>query len=169
MRVMVTTLLILAGCDDTSKDTETAPPIEQGDDTAEVCGGTAPVCSELTVEARDGLFDYEGTDYPVLRVGATGEDADADMKTMTVELWWDDVVDGAVDTAALGELGSYTFDTDACASSGNTLYIDFAVDGTRFDYVTTYEFAGRVYDSTDMASEIVIASGTTPNELGEAR
>jgi hypothetical protein len=135
----------------------------------ETCGGTAPVCSELTVEAREGLYDFEGTDSPVLRVGATGEDADADMKTMTVELWWDEVVDGAVDTAALGELGSYTFDTDACASSGNTLFIDFQVDGNRFEYVTTYEFAGRVYDSTDMASEIVIASGTTPNELGEAR
>lgn len=169
MRLLVTTLL-LVGCADPEKDTETAPPINTGDDTAvETCGGSVPVCTELTVEAREGLFDYEGTDYPVLRVGATGEDEDADMKTMTVELWWDDVVDGVVDTSELGELGAYTFpDSGDCSTTGNTLYTDFAVDGNRFEYLTTYEFAGRVYDSTDLYSEIVIASGTTPNELGEA-
>ena len=169
MRLLVTTLLLVA-CADPAKDTETAPPINQGDDTAvETCGGTAPVCSALTVEALEGLYDFEGTDSPVLRVGATGTDADSDMKTMGVELWWDDVVDGAVDTSAAGELLSYTFpDSGACSTTGNTLNVDFQVDGNRFEYETAYEFAGRVYDTTDLYSEIVIASGTTPNELGEA-
>jgi hypothetical protein len=163
-------LFLFAGaCIDTTKNPSTdAPPINQ-DDTGEplTCEGTAPVLSELVVE-NYGLYNFEDGPAPSLKVAATGMDDDGDLHRMDLLVWWDNVVDGTVDTSGEGTTsGIIAMDPDPCATPEATYALVFEVDGKRFDYSTAYEFAGEVYDNAGLVSAQVVASGVTPNESGD--
>jgi hypothetical protein len=156
-------LLTLFACTTEKEDDTEAPPVEQEEDSPTVCEGAAPTLTELVVEEHDELVDFEGTLSPALKVAATGKDDDGDLHRMNMTLWWDDVVDGTVDTSGAGsEIGYYAMDEDRCGTFEATYGVLFEVEGNRFDYETAYEFAAQVYDDAGLVSEIFIASGTTP-------
>ncbi len=162
--------LVLAGCPATDKDSGEPPPVSQDTDTAAPsCEGTAPVLTELVVEDYGELYPFEDGDAPALLVAATGEDDDADLHEMNLIVWWDDVVDGEVDTSGAGtEAGVRTMNDDEVCTTGEATYgIIFQVDGNRFAYTTAYEFVGEVYDAAGMVSNRLVASGTTPGPAPE--
>lgn len=153
------------GCaPDETDDKGDAPPINTGEDSAVVeCDGTAPVLTDLVVEGMIYPFEVEA---PALVVSATATDADSDLHRMDVRVWWDDVVDGVVDTSGEGTAaGYYTFDSDPCATAQATYGLAFEVDGTRFDYATAYEFAAEVYDDAGLVSGQLVAHGVSPEAL----
>ncbi|MDP2313932.1 MAG: hypothetical protein Q8P41_13580 [Pseudomonadota bacterium] len=160
-------LALLGACNPDEKDSSDAPPINQDEDSPVICDGTAPVITELSVGNYGELFDFEGTLAPALLVAATATDDDGDLHRMNMTLWWDDVVDGTVDTSAAGtEAGYYAMDEEPCGMFEATYGLVFEVDGNRFDYATEYEFAAEVVDDAGLVSAQVIASGTAPNMDG---
>ena len=161
--------LLLAACDGSDEDSSKAPPINQNDDSGDpVCEGTAPVITELVVENYGGLYPFETGDAAALQVSATGTDADADLHRMNLVLWWDDVVDGSVDTSGAGtEAGYYRFeDTEPCAGDEATLGLIFEVGDARFQNATPYEFAAVIWDDAGLVSEVAVADGVAPNADG---
>ncbi|MDP2310454.1 MAG: hypothetical protein Q8P18_30835 [Pseudomonadota bacterium] len=159
--------LLSAACTGEAKDTGSdAPPINQDDTSVVTCAGTAPVASELVVE-NYGLYPFEDGDAPALKVAATGTDDDGDLHRMDLVVWWDDVVDGAVDTSGEGTTsGIIAMDPDPCGTFAATYALLFEVDGIRFDYATAYEFAAEVYDDAGLVSGQIVADGVTPNMDG---
>jgi hypothetical protein len=157
----------LVGCAPDEEEDSKAPPINEGGDTAvTVCEGTAPVLTELVI-SNGGIQDFEGEDSPSMVVAATGTDADSDLHRMDLRLWWDDVVDGAVDTSATGTAaGYYAMDPDPCATAEATYGIVFEVDNNRFLFGTAYEFAAVIYDDAGLESAMFIDDGIAPNEDG---
>lgn len=161
-------LVLGLGCptpDDKENTDDSAPPINQDDTAPTVCDGTAPTITDLIIE-DGGVRDFEGEDAPSLKVAAETSDDDGDLHRMNMTVWWDDVVDGVVDTSGTGtEAGWYAMNEDECATYEATYGILFEVDGSRFEYETAYEFAAIVYDDAGLVSEQVIDSGTTPAAL----
>lgn len=162
-------LALLAGCPDPNqKDTGGDEVIEQGGDTdEETCEGTNPVLSELTVE-NFGMYEFEGEESPALKVTASGDDDDGDLHDMNLQIWWDDVVDGAVDTSSSGvEGGFYAMGDTDCGTFSANYNLLLEVDGDRFEYGVAYEFAAVIFDAAGLDSgEPVIASGVAPNADG---
>lgn len=158
----------LVGCAPDEEEDSKAPPINEGGDTAvTVCEGTAPEITELFVGNYGELYPFETGDAPALQVAATGTDADSDLHRMDLRLWWDDVVDGAVDTSATGTAaGYYAMDPDPCATAEATYGIVFEVDNNRFLFGTAYEFAAVIYDDAGLESAMFIDDGVAPNEDG---
>ena len=154
----------LAGCaPEEEKDTELPPVANDTDDEPVVCEGTPPVIEELTVGDLGKLYDFEDGPSPALVVRAKTEDEDGDLHQMGGTYWYDDVIDGVVDTSDAGSDGGYIrMNEEDCGTSSANYGIVFEVDGNRFEYETTYEFAMEVYDAAGLISERVVASGTTP-------
>jgi hypothetical protein len=163
---MLVVMLFAACVDDTKDGSDDAPPLHDTEE--ETCEGTAPTLDQLVIEPYDGLYEYEDGPAPALTVSATGSDEDGDLDNMRLVVWWDDVVDGAVDTSGAGEdAGYYQMDPDPCHSYADITYgIIFQVDGNRFDYATAYEFAGVIYDAAGLVSNELVADGMTPNADG---
>lgn len=165
---MVMLMLALAGCaEEAEKDTE-APPIENDIELEPlVCEGTAPELTELTVGDYGELYDFEDGPAPALLVAATATDSDGDLHEMAITWWFDDVIDGAVDTSAAGEEQGYIrMEEQDCATAEATYGVVFEVDGNRFDYETAYEFAVIAYDAAGLATGQLVASGVTPAAAG---
>ena len=157
---------LLVGCDGGEKESGSeAPPINQDDSGSADCSGTAPVINELTVAAGDPITTDGGT-FPSLVVQAEIEDADRDLYTVSMDLWYDTVVDGAVDSSGDPLTASpYEVDEDPCETSLTSYGLQIGVDGTNFDYETAYEFLAVVYDAHGDASAPVVADGVTPGPL----
>jgi hypothetical protein len=166
MRIGLLTALLL-GCSGDTKDTGSDPgSVAQDTDTAVVtCEGTAPVLTELEVGDYGQLYPFEDGEAPALLVAATAEDADSDLHRMNLIVWWDDIIDGTVDTSGVGnEAGYYAMNEETCGTAEATYGILFEVDGDRFAYTTAYEFTAEVYDDAGLVSNRVTASGVTPGE-----
>lgn len=157
-------LLALAGCPSPEKEGDTEiPSVDNTPDSAEPCDGTNPVLEALVVEDYGELYDFEDGPAPALLVAASAEDDDGDLHRMALTYWYDDVVDGVVDTSAAGTESTYFAMADeACATPRATYGVVFEVDGRRFEYETAYEFAVEVYDAAGLASNQLVASGVTP-------
>lgn len=164
---LVALALFAAACIEDPKHTgNDAPPINQDDTSVVTCEGAAPVLTELLIE-NNGIYDFEDGPAPSLKVAATGADDDGDLHRMNLVVWWDAVVDGTVDTSGEGTTsGIIAMDPDPCATPEATYALVFQVDGKRFDYATAYEFAGEIADDAGLVSEVVVASGVTPNMDG---
>ena len=159
--------LIGAGCSGSGgKDSEgTAPPINQDDTGAVSCEGTAPVINELLVAAGDPITTDGGT-FPSIVVQAEIEDDDRDLHTVSMDLWYDTVVDGSVDQSGEAIAASpYQVDEDPCETGLTTYGLQIGVDGVNFEYDTAYEFLAVAYDAHQTASAAVVADGVTPGPL----
>lgn len=89
MRPMLTaSLLALVAC----QGTDLVAP----DGVAAACGDSAPVIEALLVEEGDP-FVIGGEEVPGMFVNVTVSDADGDLHWFEMRLWWDDVIDGAVE------------------------------------------------------------------------
>jgi hypothetical protein len=157
--------LALLGCtpEEESKD---GPPIYTGGDTGEEsCAGTAPTIIYMTIE-NGGMKDFEGALWPTVLLQVDARDDDGDLDFATLEMWWDNEVDGTVDTS--GEPLTkkiFTSDSKPCRQNDGSYGLYLQV-GTGLTYNTTYDFAARVGDSSGLRSEIEVESMTTPKEDG---
>jgi hypothetical protein len=161
-------MALFAACVNDKEDDTEGPPLS-GDDTAvETCDGTAPEVSELEIGPYGQLYSFEDGDNPAMVVSTTATDADGDLNRMDVVLWWDDVVDGTVDTSGAGEEGGYYQMKDTtCGTFTATYNLLMEVNGGRFAYSTPYEFAAQAIDDAGLVSEvIVVADGISPDESG---
>jgi hypothetical protein len=181
--VIALALLLACGTKDDAVDTDTAVT-DSGTDTAEdtatdsgdsadtgvpSCGGAAPVIDGLLVE-NAGLQDLDGEgESPTVLLTISMSDEDEDLQPFQVDLWWDDVVDGVVDpaTAELLTFEPYTLDGYApCDVAAVNFGVNLEVDGGRYDYGASYEFAAVVTDAAGLASQPGLGLGVMPLEDG---
>lgn len=156
----------LAGCDGGGKESGSeAPPINQGDSGSADCSGTAPVIDALVVAPGDPITTDGGT-FPSIVVEAQISDEDRDLHTVSMDVWYDTVVDGAVDSSGAALTASpYEVDEDPCETGLTGYGLQIGVDGTNFAYETAYEFVAVAYDAHGDASLPVVADGVTPGPL----
>ena len=154
-------LLLFAGCDG---ENEKPGPDLSSDDTGEACSGTPPVADRFTI-GNGGLAEFEAVNWPTvsLRLEATDDDGDLDLAYM--EFWWDEVVDGTVDTGVNPQNRYFTLEQDSCTTKSVDLNLLLQV-GTQLAYNTTYEFAAQVSDYAGLTSNLLVASGSTPSSDG---
>lgn len=166
---MLVWLLLAACAPDESKDSGDAPPINQGGGDTADCDANAPVIESFTL-FNGGLYTFEDTEWPSLIAEASISDADKDLELVRMDVWFDDVVDGEVDTSGEAQLAGAPYsqeDYDPCTLGTSTYRLRFAITGNTFLFDTQYEFAGVVYDAHATPSEVAIASGWTPTQSGE--
>jgi hypothetical protein len=175
MRMLPFLLLAAVGCDD-SKDDDTGPGSLNASDTDADCSGTPPVIDDLTVEIGDVLTGEAGEDaQPSVLITVEFSDEDGDAHVVAVDFWYDDVVDGTVDTSGAAPMqlpaGAMPDRSgrpiEECAGDGGILGISLGVTGKELDFETEYDFAAVVIDNAGLASEPRVASGTTPAALPE--
>lgn len=146
-----------------------------GVDTGEAgCEGTPPDITGMTVGEGNVIEDENGNPQPSVRISVEFEDVDGDAHAISMDLWWDETVDGSVDTsgAANASLPSTALTNDGepvdeCEGFGGTLNVDMGVTGSDLQFSTQYDFAAVVIDANGYASAPGIASGTTPAPLEE--
>lgn len=157
--------MALIGCT-SEEDGKDGPPIYTGTDTGEEsCAGTAPSIIYMTIE-NGGMKDFEGALWPTILLQVDARDDDGDLDFATLEMWWDQEVDGTVDTS--GEPLTkkiFTSDSLPCRQNDGSYGLYLQV-GTGLAYNTTYDFAARVGDASGLRSEIETESMTTPKEDG---
>lgn len=163
--------LLVAACADKGEETiDSAPPLQTGDDTATVtCEGTPPVVTEVTCENTGLQPHFEtGADTPTLLIMANVTDADGDLDYYAIQLFYDDVVDGAVDTSSStfspsnGALGG-----DPCESPSANLGLTLYLTGGDPAWDTEYEWGMVISDGASLESEPGIVVCCTPTSDGE--
>jgi len=161
-------LLLVLGCQPEVEEGE-PPPIPKGGDTGDTavdCAGVAPVITSLTASA-DGLHeDEQGQSFPAMVFELQADDVDGDMSFVSYRMWWDDVLDGTVDTS-----GSAFVQGQAAISSGRcdsfTLGLNLSISSQGNPALNTwYDFAVTIADEADMWSEPAFCQGAMPNEDG---
>jgi hypothetical protein len=154
----------LLACSDGGEDSGSPPDITEGTQT-ETCGGISPVAESLVI-SNGGLRNFEGEDAPTVGLELILTDEDGDIHQGTMQIWYDELVDEAVDTDT-DPYGDRIFSGigDACFVDRATLNLAIRV-GTEFDYNTVYEFAALFIDANGEVSNALVASGVTPNEDG---
>lgn len=173
MRLLTLPALLAFACAPDKEDSGGNGSLGASADTGD-CRGTAPTIEYFKVSEGDPVTP-EGSDVPqpTILFMIEYEDEDGDAHVISLDMWFDDVVDGAVDMtgdAQTGFANSALQDADGntvdeCAGDGGTVEFSAGVTGTDFAYSKEYEFAAVLYDNADMASEVAIAVGTTPAEL----
>jgi hypothetical protein len=140
-------------------DCDAATP-DQPEDTA------APVLVSLVVE-NGGLHEFGNGPVPSVLLTFHVTD-DVDFPYIDALIWYDDAVDGAVDTG--GEPAHET----SLHRSGDCFYGELDAElsvqlpvGDKLDYATTYDFALVARDGQSYRSEPLVVSATTPDEDGE--
>ena len=144
-----------------------------GEDTGDAgCEGTPPDVVTVTVGEGDVIEDENGNQQPSVRLSVEFEDVDGDAHAVAMDLWWDDAVDGAVDTSGAANaslsktaLTNNGAPVDECDGFGGTLIVDMGVTGADLQFSTQYDFGASVIDANGYASTAVVATGTTPGPL----
>lgn len=156
---------LILGCS-AEQDDKGGPPIYGTDDTGEEsCAGTPPTIIYMAIE-NGGLQNFEGADWPTIKLQVEARDDDGDLEFATVEMWWDDEVDATVDTNSEPLTKKiFTSDSLPCRQNDGNYGLYLQV-GTALNYNTTYDFAVRVGDASALRSEFEIKSMTTPKEDG---
>lgn len=170
---MATLLLLLAcvgstvesGGDASKEEADSVPTADTSDsedsgDTADSvasggCGSAAPVFDYADVSLAEG---------GQLRFDAYFSDTDAALNVVVLDTWYDDVVDGIVDTSSDAPIstGEQVLQEGTCTLANGALAFEIPVDGTPFAFGTTYEFAMIVYDQDGHGATPAIDSQTTP-------
>ena len=173
MRLLALPILLACACAPDKDDSASNGSLGASVDTTD-CSGTAPTIEYFKVSEGDPVTP-EGSDVPQPTILFTieYEDEDGDAHVISLDMWYDDVVDGAVDMTGDPQTGfannalqdSDGNTVDECAGDGGTVQFSAGVTGTDFAYLKEYEFAAVLYDNADMASEAELAVGTTPAEL----
>jgi hypothetical protein len=163
----MTLLLLMIGCGAEEKDTaNTAPPLNQDSAVVEDCNAAAPTVEEIVV-TNGGMETFDEGTFPTVLVEVRARDTDNDLDHMRVDLWFDTVVDGAVDTAgeriegALAELKP-----EACSVGRGNYGLRVAVGDGRLEVNTRYEFGAIAYDAHDTPSALGFGTGVTPKADG---
>lgn len=169
--LMLTLPLLAVACGDKEEEeTGTAPGLDTDtEDETEECSGTAPVVEAVTCENSGIQPHFEtGEDTVTMTIMAETSDADGDLDYYTFELFFDDEIDGTVDTStSVFSPSSGSVDVDACEAGlvnlGTVLYLA----GGDPDYDTLYEWGVIVTDGGGIASEVMVVECYTPTSDGE--
>jgi len=159
---------ILIACTPTDeKDTGEPPPLAL-DDTGG-CSSVPPVVDSFTI-GNGGLITGDSGEQPSVLLAIQFHDDDMDADYINLSYWWDETVDGTVDTsgAPAMESGAFKFDQDGepCRVSGGTFEQRIGVTGNPFTANTRYDFAVTVTDHGGLTSDPAFATGVTPKEDG---
>ena len=155
-------LSLLLACKGGVEDTNDAPPL-RNDDTAPECKGADPVIQGVSL-SNGGIVDFEGTDYPTIRIAADTTDADGNLNYVTMELWYSEF--GAPNTDAASQTDkTFSIDPTECAVDAYVFALNLQV-GTGLAYGTEYTIAVRVTDAKGEVSNISQATGFTPKQDG---
>jgi hypothetical protein len=157
-------LWLLACADMIKEDSSNAPPINQDDSGEAACTGTPPVLEEVVIQDGGQIQAEDGTMYDSLLIAGRATDVDRDLHIVDLDIWYDDLVDGSVDTggAALSADAYRMIDLEPCEAPSAQYGYKLPVDGNTLSSGVSYEFALIFYDSIGLASEMKIGSGTAP-------
>lgn len=160
-------LFVLACSGKEVEDSNDVPPINRQDSEDVPCNGHNPVAVELLV-GNGGIQQFDEGPYPTVSLEVPTTDEDGNLNYVTLEFWWDATIDDAVDTSASAQVTqTQTITSAPCLSTEQTPSLLIQV-GTGLQYNTLYDFAARVTDAEGEASNVVVASGSTPRENGLA-
>lgn len=173
MRFLPLLAVFALACDTAATDTGngTLDPSNNGNDD---CSGTAPTVTEFDVSEGDPVEGEGGEDpQPTVLLTVSFADDDGDAHVVSMDIWYDDTIDGTVDTSGKAKANvapTAMQDSDGnpeeeCAGKEGTLGLRLGVSGGSLEYDTEYDFAVVVYDNAKMASEPAFATGLTPSEL----
>jgi hypothetical protein len=167
-RLVPALLSLLLGCAP-EEDLGDPPPIPKGGDTGDTavdCSGAAPVITSLTARA-DGLQENEqGQTFPAMVFELQADDQDGDLSFVSYRMWWDDELDGTVDTsgAALVQ-GQAALSSARCDSFSMGLNLSISSQGNPA-YNTWHDFAVAIADEAEIWSEPAFCQGAMPKEDG---
>jgi hypothetical protein len=151
-----------AGCGD-KDDSGAAPLYEYGVGCESL---VAPVVTDMYCTSSGvQTWPETGEDVPTMTITADVTDKDGDLTSYTAQIFFDDTIDGTVDTS-IGELpaaeGSYH--ADECEVPSIILNMVVYLRGGEPLYDTTYEWGLQVTDAAGNISELGIVECTTPPE-----
>lgn len=132
-------------------------------------GGSPPAIVDLYCE-NTGIMTYTPTGevVPTMTVWADIEDPDGDLTTYSAEIFYDDVIDGSVDTtSSFGTNDGVVEDAEACGVPALFLGTTVFLRGGQPLYETPYEWGIRVTDASGAVSALASVTCTTPDESGE--
>ena len=154
-------LSLLLACKGGVEDTNTAPPLRTDD--TEVCAGADPVIEGVTL-SNGGVVDFEGVDYPTIRIAADTTDEDGNLNYVTMELWYSEFGDPNTDAEAQSGK-TFSIDPTECGVEAYVFALNLQV-GTGLQYNTEYTIAVRITDEQGEVSNIAQATGYTPKQDG---
>lgn len=160
-------LLMLSACSGKEPE-DTSDPPDLTDDTGEDCNANAPVVTHVTIE-NGGILTFDNGQYPTAAIRMDLSDDDGDLDLVSMYVWFDDVVDGAVDQSGEAPIAieSYLFeDVAPCMKFTASLILKPEVSGGTLAYNTRYEWAVVGEDHHLVMSAPYITDGVTPKEDG---
>lgn len=163
-RWIVVLLAVGCGQEEKPEDTDSAPPLVL-DDTAD-CNLTAPVITDFVVGDGGIIDDPDQGKQQSVKFEVSIDDEDGDLDVLTLKVWYDEAVDGTVDTsgAPAVETAPYQVRDEPCNVYSADFSLRWGVTGSALDFATTYDFAAVALDSHGAASAPAFATGTTPEE-----
>ncbi len=160
--------LLAVACAEEPVESKTAPPLESTPPgTTVTCDGTEPVLESVSL-GNAGMVTGDDGDMPGFAIGLHITDADGDLHRVAADIWFDDVLDGAVDATGEPQLFADYFDTneEACTVFNLDFSLAVGVNGTDLAYNTAYEVVAVVIDDAGLRSNSALGMGYTPNEDG---
>ena len=161
----------LAACSGKNGDGDGDPPLPTtGDrDSGEpiTCDGVLPPIIQRLNLLNGDFFEFETKDLPTVNLEVEVSDDEGDLHQTVTNIWFDEGVDGAVDTGgeARWELPASSRE-EACEANWELLNNKVAVGIGELEYNTIYEFAVTVLDASGLESEVAVVSGSTPKKDG---
>ena len=140
---------------------------DESDDEAVDCGSNAPEITEVVL-SNGGLEDIDGTPLPVVLAEVRMSDSDGDLTAITVEIFPDGTVDGAVDTGSSPfQPSDLSIEEPPCSvlEAGLDLGIPISEE-LGLEYGTLAEVGFIVYDAAGLASPVFVAEVCLPNQDG---
>lgn len=149
------------------KESAAPPPLESSPsgDTGD-CAGASPVINGVEFGST-WVTNDDGT-VPGVELLVHITDDDGDIHRIAATLWFDDEVDGVIDTTSDPGRSVDYFDTDEdpCTVEALDYLLGVGVNGSDLEYDTHYEVAVVVMDDAGLTSNVSVAAGYTPNEDG---
>jgi len=164
---LIAVALGLVGCTGKIPEDSNDPPALTTEDTGE-CNLHAPVITNVEV-TNGGMSTFDNGTFPTIGLAMEVDDDDGDLDILGMFVWFDDVVDGAVDQSGepAFDAPAYLFqDAEPCGKFSAGLTLKPAVTSGTLDYSTRYEFAVVAEDHHAVRSTPYIVDGVTPNMDG---
>ncbi len=168
MRHLLLASLLVACSAKEPVDTGAAPSLGEYGDTGSTCSGTAPVITSLSCE-NTGLQPHFETKEPTvtMTIEVQISDDDGDLQSYQLDMWFDDDIDGSVDTSGVQfdpQVG--TLDAPECGAENAQISSTLYLTGGTPSYNTSYEWAVQVTDAAGIPSEVEIKTCVTPMSDG---
>lgn len=171
-----TVLLLVIGinstaCDRPTSDDTSAPPeliTDSGGASGGSCEGEPPVVDEIWCVNSGIKPHYEtGVDTVTMQVWTAVSDLDGDLTSYALQIFYDEEVDGAVDTSITNFNPVYgTLDNPECSATSVELGLTLYLTGDSPDYDTLYDWGVVVTDAYGLTSETGVTECWTPTSDG---